>query len=151
MPPASLVSMGGEAAPAPDRVFILHIDEYSRPLSRLFAASGYRCAVFITASNPLSVPHSVGENLAACARLRDELLRRSCRAEQIVDGEGRDITGTWPGEKSFLVLGLDLEISKQLGREFRQNALVWADEDAIPRLILPDDLSSTEFSRAIIA
>jgi hypothetical protein len=82
------------------------------------------------------VPHSVGENLAACARLRDELLRRSCRAEQILDGEGCDITDTWPGERSFLVLGLDLETSMLLGRDFGQNALVWADEDAIPRLIL---------------
>jgi hypothetical protein len=136
MPPASRAARGGEGAPASDCAFTLHIDEYSPPLSRLFAASGHRCAAFITASNPFSVPHSVEENLAACARLRDELLCRSCRAEQILDGEGRDITGTWPGERSFLVLGLDLETSMQLGGEFGQNALVWADEDAIPRLIL---------------
>jgi hypothetical protein len=136
MPPASSASRSGEAASASGREFILHIDEYSRPLSQLFADSGYRCAAFITASNPFSEPHGVEENLAACARLRDELLRRSCRAEHILNGEGRDITGTWPGEKSFLVLGLDLETSRQLGREFRQNAVVWVDEDAIPRLIL---------------
>jgi hypothetical protein len=58
------------------------------------------------------------------------------RPEEIIDGESSDSIGTWPGEKSFLVLGLDLETAIRLGREFRQNALVWADEDAIPRLIL---------------
>jgi hypothetical protein len=136
MPAAPSASRGEEAAPVPDRAFVLHIDEYSQPLSRLFTASGYRCAAFITASNPFSVPHGVEENLAACARFRDELLRRSCRPEQILDGEGRDPTGAWPGERSFLVLGLDLETSMLLGREFGQNALVWAGEDAIPRLVL---------------
>lgn len=120
----------------PDRGFVLRVDEYSVPLSQLFTASGYRRAAFITASNPFSVPHGVEENLAACARLRDELLHRLCRPEQILYGEGLDPAGAWPGETSFLVLGLDLATSTLLGREFGQNALVWAGEDAIPRLVL---------------
>jgi hypothetical protein len=136
MPAASLASRGGEDVAAAYRAFVLHIDEYSRALSQLFIASGYRCAAFITASNPLSLPHGIEENLAACARLRDELLRRAIDPVRIIDGEGRDPTGRWAGERSFLVLGLDLETSMQLGREFRQNAVVWAEEDAIPRLIL---------------
>jgi hypothetical protein len=123
-------------APAGKGAFVLRVDQYSAPLSRLFTALGCRCAAFITASNPFGMPHGVEENLAACAGFRDELLRRSCRPQQILDGEGLDPTGVWPGEKSFLVLGLDLETSMLLGREFRQNALVWAGEDAIPRLIL---------------
>jgi hypothetical protein len=129
---------GAEAASAPDRgrAFVLRIDEHSEPLSRLFAASGYRCAAFITASNPFSMPHGAEENLAACIQLRDALLRHVSGQEQIIDGEGRDPASAWPGEKSFLALGLDLETAMQLGREFGQNALVWVDEDAIPRLIL---------------
>lgn len=82
------------------------------------------------------MPHSLEENLAACARLRDELVRRSLQPEQIINGEGRDPTGAWPAEKNFLALGLDLETSMLLGREFCQNAVVWAGKDAIPRLIL---------------
>lgn len=55
---------------------------------------------------------------------------------RIIEGEGLDSSGKWPAEKSFLALGLDLETSSALGREFGQNAIVWAGVDAIPRLIL---------------
>jgi hypothetical protein len=135
-PPALKSVAGASFASGRGRIFDLCVDQHSAPLSQLFAVSGYRCATFITASNPFSVTHSAEENFAACARLRDELLRRSCCPQQILDGEGLDPTGAWPGERSFLVLGLDLETSMLLGREFAQNALVWANEDAFPRLIL---------------
>lgn len=118
----------------------LRIDQHSEPLSRLFAASGHRCGAFITACNPFSVSQSHEENLAACACLRDKLERRlhSCpgKAGQIIEGTGRDSTGAWSAEKSFFALGLDLETSQALGKEFGQNAIVWAGSDAIPRLVL---------------
>ncbi len=114
----------------------LRIDEYSEPLSRLFAASGHQCAAFITACNPFSAPRSLKENLAACARLRDKLDRHTAGTVRILEGEGYDPYGVWPPEKSFLVLGLNLEASHALGGEFRQNAIVWAGPDAIPGLVL---------------
>ena len=114
---------------------ILRIDEYSEPLSRLFTVSGDRCAAFITACNPFSMLQSHEENLVACARLRVRL-ERLTRAGWIFEGEGYSSSGAWPAEKSFLALGLDLETSQALGREFGQNAIVWTDSDAIPRLIL---------------
>ncbi len=118
------------------RTFILRIDQHSQPLSRLFVALGHRCAAFITACNPFSLPQSPELNHAACARLRHALIHYTSRPEEIVEGEGRDPSGAWPGEKSFLVLGLDLETSKVLGGKFEQNAIVWAGADAIPRLVL---------------
>ena len=121
---------------SPSRTFILRIDQYSEPLSRLFFASGHRCAAFITACNPFSLPQSPELNQAACAHLRDALIRHTSRPEEIIEGEGCDPAGAWPGEKSFLVLGLDLETSKVLGGKFEQNAIVWAGADAIPRLVL---------------
>lgn len=75
-------------------------------------------------------------NDAVCAQLRDELISRAAHPEQIIKGESHDPSGAWPEEKSFLALGLDLETSQVLGREFGQNAIVWAGADAIPRLIL---------------
>ena len=121
-------------------VIILRVDQRSEPLSRLFAASGHQCAAFITACNPFSTPQSHEENLAACARLRDKLDRQlhdhPGKAGQIIEGTGCDSSGAWPAEKSFLALGLDLETSQALGREFGQNAIVWAGADAIPRLVL---------------
>lgn len=113
----------------------LHIDQYSESLSRLFAASGHRCAAFITACNPFGQHRSSEENLAACAHLFDRL-RKVVGEDQIIEGKGRDPSGAWPAEKSFLVLGLDHERSLTLGREFDQNAIVWAGADAVPELSL---------------
>ncbi|MBA2660154.1 MAG: DUF3293 domain-containing protein [Nitrosospira sp.] len=122
---------------SPSRTFILRIDQYSEPLSRLFFASGHRCAAFITACNPFSLPQSPELNHAACAHLRVVLIHHTSRPEEIIEGEGRDPSGAWSGEKSFLVLGLDLETSKELGRRFEQNTIVWAGADAIPQLVFP--------------
>jgi hypothetical protein len=119
-----------------DEVFILHIDQYSEPLSRFLAASGHRCAAFITACNPWGKRQRADANLAANARLADRLGQLSGGEGRVIEGAGYDSRGTWPEEKSFFVLGLDLEASKALGREFNQNAVVWAGTDAIPRLIL---------------
>ena len=55
---------------------------------------------------------------------------------RVFAGAGRDLAGTWPEESSFVVLGLDLDAARALGREFSQNAIVWAGNDAVPRLVL---------------
>lgn len=125
---------------------ILHVDLHSEPLAQLFAASGHRCAAFITACNPFSLPQNPEANLAACARLRhrlDRQLRRHAtqatqpaQAHQIIEGMSCDSSGAWAAEKSFLALGLDLEASRAIGREFGQNAIIWSGPDAVPRLIL---------------
>ena len=116
--------------------FVLRVDRYSAPLSQLFSASGHRCAAFITACNPFSLPRSLEANHAACGRLRDALIAYVPHPGQIIEGEGSGPSGGWPGEESFLALGLDLETSQALGRKFEQNAIVWAGPDAVPRLIL---------------
>jgi len=53
-----------------------------------------------------------------------------------MEGVGKDATGQWPAERSVLALGLDLETSKEIGRHFEQNAIVWSSSDAVPALIL---------------
>jgi len=115
---------------------VLRVDQYSEPLSRLFSTSGRLCAAFITAGNPYGMRQSQEENRAACARLRAKLDQYVSRSGDMIEGMGFDPSEEWPGEESFLVLGLDLETSRALGNEFQQNAIIWADADAIPRLIL---------------
>ena len=114
----------------------LQVDQYSEPLAQLLAASGHQCAVFITACNPLGVRQSPELNRIACARLRDRLSQYVSISDQVIEGEGFDPFVGWAPEESFLVLGLGLAESRALGKEFHQNALVWADVDAVPRLIL---------------
>ncbi len=125
---------------------ILRVDLHSEPLAQLLAVSGHGCAAFITACNPFSLPQNPEANLKDCARLRDRLncqLRhhatqstQSAHAHQIIEGMSCDSSGAWPAEKSFLALGLDLEVSQAIGSEFRQNAIIWSGPDAVPRLIL---------------
>lgn len=124
-----------QAGFGPDAV-ILHVGQYSEPLSQLFNASGHRCAAFLTACNPFGVRQDPESNRAACAALRNRLNEHVSRSDQIIEGAGSDPSSDWPSEESFLVLGLGLEAARVLGREFHQNALLWADHDAIPRLIL---------------
>lgn len=116
--------------------FILHIDQYSEALSRLLLASGYHCAAFVTACNPWGKLQSSATNSVDSARLADRLRQLTGGKERIIEGAGYDPAGVWPEEESFLVLGLDLEAASALGREFNQNAIVWAGADGIPRLAL---------------
>ena len=52
------------------------------------------------------------------------------------EGMGEHPSGQWPGEPSFLILGLPLDAAKQLGARHEQNAIVWCGTDAVPQLIL---------------
>jgi hypothetical protein len=114
---------------------ILRIDQYSEPLSHLFSTSGHRSAAFITACNPFGQIQNREINQEACWHLFGRLCSL-VGPGRIIKGEGFDPSGKWPAEKSFLALGLDLKASSALGKEFGQNAIVWAGADATPRLIL---------------
>ena len=115
---------------------VLRVDQRCQPLSRLFSASGHRCAAFITACNPSGMRQGPQQNLAANKRLRERLNQYVSGPDDIIEGMGLDPSEDWPGEESFLVLGLDLEVSRTLGDEFQQNAILWVNADAIPRLVL---------------
>ncbi len=53
-----------------------------------------------------------------------------------IEGEGEGPDGAWPAEKSLFVFGVDLETARMLGVRYRQNAVVWVGEDAVPKLVL---------------
>ena len=117
---------------SPDR-FDLVIDQPSIALKSLYAATRHTQSAFITACNPLGQVLSDEANDARQVQLREELTRRSLK---FIPGIGQHPTNRWPGEPSFLVLGIALEASKALGLRHQQNAIVWAGPDATPRLIL---------------
>ena len=116
-----------------DPAFTLNIGRLSEELKALFKQNNVTNAAFITAWNPYSKSLSDEENQSRNDKLKNELNIRSLR---FMDGFGQDPLGQWSGEDSFLVLGIDLEASKTLGIQFEQNAIVWSDSDAIPKLIL---------------
>ncbi len=114
--------------------FTLRIDTYAGALSRLYASSGCTCGVFITAYNPFGKDQKSPEsNESAHTRLREEL--KVLPPGRVIEGAGADPSGT-RSEESFFALGLDLDAARDLGTRYKQDAIVWVGEDAVPRLIL---------------
>jgi len=116
----------------PER-FTLRIGCRSDALAGLFRETNRPYALFITAYNPFSETQSEEENQLANESLLKELLRL---VGSVTAGIGINPAGVWPGEPGFLALGMDGEAARALGTEYRQNAVVWADDDAVPQLVL---------------
>ncbi|MGQ0529901.1 MAG: DUF3293 domain-containing protein [Panacagrimonas sp.] len=113
--------------------FELGLDLRSPELANLMRAQALWGAAFITAWNPLGARLSLLEN-----RLRQQRLLADLQAGGLrpIEGCGLDADGAWGGEDSLLVLGLTRDRACALGRRHEQNAILWADADAIPRLLL---------------
>lgn len=113
--------------------FTLRVDEPSAALAAAHKRFRTDCSAFITACNPLSVDVGAKVNARRHIELGRELTRRGLA---YVEGVGAHPTNRWPSEPSYLVFGLQLDAARTLGRELKQNAIVWSNADAVPRLIL---------------
>ncbi|WP_420995207.1 DUF3293 domain-containing protein [Cupriavidus sp. 30B13] len=117
-----------------DTPLTLAVGEASPALAALHAAAGVDCSAFITAWNPHSrQEQDPAANAARQQALAGELAQRGLHA---IEGIGQHPSGGWPGEESFLVLGLALDAARALGARYGQNAIVWSGAEAVPRLIL---------------
>jgi len=113
--------------------FVLKIGVRSPELADCHRAYNVESSAFVTAWNPHGQSHPAQDNDAAQARLAARL---RVRGFHILEARGEDPAGHWAAEDSVLVLGMQLPDACRLGREFAQNALLWAGVDACPRLIL---------------
>ncbi len=112
--------------------FVLRIGQHSPELASLHVR--YRCSAsaYVTAYNPFSRTLSDTENGVRHDELGAEL---TARGLPHFEGIGQHPTNGWPGESSYLILGLDLEAARALGSRYEQNAVVWMGPDAVPQLI----------------
>ena len=116
-----------------DSPFTLRIGQ---PNFALATACKRRCAesgAFITAFNPNSKPLDDSANAERHYSLRRELMERNL---VFIEGVGKHPSSGWPGEASFFIFGIDLEIARDLSRQLQQDAFVWAGPDWLPQLIL---------------
>ncbi|WP_292974916.1 DUF3293 domain-containing protein [Nitrosomonas sp.] len=150
----------------PNHSITLRAGDYSAPLATLLQTSGCRNAAYITACNPASQMVTPAENQSATIQLHKQLIRNAayitaCNpASQMVTpaenqsatiqlhkqlirysrfiypGKSTDPAEQWPAEASFLALGINLATATAIGHKFGQNAILWINTDAIPRLVL---------------
>lgn len=116
----------------PDSI-VLEIDSHSGHLAAQFAEYGVACGAFITAYNPEGTQQSDDANARDHAALKAKVLSLG---HPFVEGEGTAVSGDWPPERSVFVYGMDQATACVLGREFRQDAIVWVGADAVPQLVL---------------
>jgi hypothetical protein len=115
------------------RRLTLRVGQRNQDIATLYQNYAVSSAAVLTAWNPYSKPRSDAKNEAAQAELISEIDRLALRHEP---GHGADPSGKWRPEPSRLVLGIDLDTAGSLGRQFRQNGIVWISGDAVPRLVL---------------
>ena len=113
--------------------FVMRSGERCDSLAPLYAASGHASCAFITACNRLGAPLDDQLNEARQAAFARTLEERGLRS---LPGAGCDRLGEHSPEPSFLILGPGLEEAKAIGRELRQNAIVFCEADCVPHLIL---------------
>src|SRR5690606_38118182 len=112
--------------------FVLRIGQASSALRCLHQECGVASSAFITACNPYSRLLADDENAERQQRLVETLAREGWRS---IPGSGKHISGPWPAEASFLVLGIGLGDACRIARAFEQNAIVFCDADCVPELI----------------
>jgi hypothetical protein len=112
--------------------FTMKIGKPSRELADLYRRTRTSTACVITAWNPRSKKQCDDDNDAAQARLTADLDMAGLRH---LPALGADPTETWKGEASLLVLDASRKTAEDLGRKYGQNCIVWAEADAVPRLV----------------
>jgi hypothetical protein len=115
----------------PQGAFVLRVGDYSRPLERCQVRYRACSSVFITAWNPYGEQRPDEENRESQRRLIRQV---DTLGLAWIPGFGAAPGSGWPREPSILVLGIDLAKSVALGKSYRQNAIVFCPETAVPGL-----------------
>lgn len=102
--------------------FVMRVGQPCPPLVALLRHHHCNAAAYLTAWNPGSTKLPMEQNIAAQARLVQEV---AASGHRWYDGTSNDPAGEWPQEPSVLVLGISRERARELARSYGQNAFLW--------------------------
>jgi hypothetical protein len=114
--------------------FTLRAFHRSSALHRLHLAFNVAGSAFLTAFNPYSERSDEVKNQS----YQDQLIADVRERWKFLPGEAVDPQGRWPAEPSVLVLGISREEAILLGKKYRQNAILVADEEGNTTLLACD-------------
>ena len=112
---------------------VLRVGQFNLELLSLFDEFGTKTAAFVTAWNPFSTPLPLAENQK---RNQDLLFWIQERGLLCFEGIGEGDDGEWPGEESYLIIGIDRPKALEMGKLFNQNAIIWVGSSAVPELLI---------------
>ena len=116
----------------PGRELNLSIGHTSSELTEWHLQQQAAAGAYITAWNPHSQTTEKATNEAANQCLLATITRAGLR---YFPCDGRDPSEQWPNEPGFWILDADRRWLRKIGRRFRQNALVVANNHARPALL----------------
>ena len=113
---------------------VLRVGVANAALAVAHEQHGVSSSLFLTAWNPRThaYPCSATENQRRQQQLINHLEQRGF---SYWPGIGQHPSGAPAGEESVLIFGVTRDDAKALGIQYEQNAVVWSDRDAIPKLI----------------
>lgn len=116
-----------------DPEVVLRVGEKSAALDALLEENDARTGAYVTPANPRGEAWNAEENLAVLESFHNSLRETKYTC---YPGEGRDPKGEWIAEPSLLVVGIELDEAKEMGRKLEQNAIVFVEKGQAPALIL---------------
>ena len=112
---------------------LFKINEQNDALCQLLKKHNSSSAFFITAFNPGSKLYSLSENNKNQERLQQQLVRIT---SIFYKGQSECTKGTWPIEESFLVLNISKNQAIEIGKHFKQMAIVEINHTGLSGLLL---------------
>lgn len=116
-----------------EKIIEFKVGVESKGLMDFYNRTKSNCFAFITAFNPHGVLTSLNDNLNMQKGLMQEV---SSMGYSFLEGYGGDAAGEWPKEDSICILGLSFDSACNLGNKFLQNAIVYCEKDAIPKVVV---------------
>ena len=113
-----------------DPIITIKCDKLNPELDHLLIINNSVEWAYITAWNPYSEPTDFAQNVE-----RNNMLKKDLIKYRIFEGEGVGADPKWEPEKSFLVLGINREDAINIGRSYRQNAIVVGSLHSVAELV----------------
>ena len=104
-------------------------------LDTFMRTNGFEEAIYSTAWNPFSQALTATENASRNQQLLMDV-EKEALSFHIEKGVGKDTSGDWPGEESFLLVGFGKDFGHQLALKYEQNAFVYYPINGLAELVI---------------